>query len=72
MLKISLNKQKPSSSSSLNISQEQLFKDRILSAMEKLLLKGKLGRIPTMLDNKKMYCPYLGKGENAAALALSP
>lgn len=34
--------------------------------MEKLLLKEKLGRIPAMLDNTKMYCPYLGKGENTA------
>lgn len=33
------------------------------------MLKEKLGRIPAMLDNKRMYCPYLGKAENTAELS---
>jgi len=51
--------------------QEQLSEDKFISAMEeKLLLKEKLGRIPTILDNKRMYCPSLEKGENAAEFSL--
>lgn len=50
--------------------QEQLSKEKFVSAMEeKLLLKEKLGRIPTTLDNKRLYCPSLEKGENAAEVS---
>lgn len=50
--------------------QEQLSKEKFVSAMEeKLLLKEKLGRIPTVLDNKRLYCPSLEKGENEAEVS---